>query len=237
MTEKEKYVTPNPVRITHVNKMKTLHGKPYIGMFSGALPHPVVSLAPFQYHMLSKVGIDPNQITDEETYCSLLVWWEETGKKKKGGNPYISATHIEVDVHDPVLEELRVIKFLLTVMAEQAVGGHEALMQIWRERYESGAQHTQQPKSQQSAAQPKNGGDNGESPAPTKPIGKKGEKKAGNKGPKPAIRVGDTVKAQGKTAAREGKVITIVDGGKISVKFADGSVYGFSPDKVTLVDF
>ena len=231
--KREQYVTPNPVEITKLRKMKTLHDKPYIGMFSGALPHPVISLAPFQYHLLSGVGIDPNKITDEETYCSLTVYWEETGKKKESGKPYIGATRIEGNAHDPVLDELKTIKFLLTVLAEQAVGGYDALMEIWRERYTPAKPAQEPPEPQQKPAPPQ---DNGDAVNVVKP---KPSKKKGTalKGPSPAIRVGDTVSAQGKTKKKKGTVTAVVAGKSISVEFADGKIYDFAPDKIELVDF
>lgn len=224
--EKEKFVRTNPLEITHMRRLLTLKKKPYIGMYSGALPHPVVSLPPHQYHMLTAVGVDPNQITDEDTYCSLLVWWEETGELNSKGNPYITATRIEGNMHDPVVDELKTIRFLLTVLAENAVGGHEALMEIWRERHGNKDAATNTRKTSQKPPRRENGGDKAGFGAD-----------ADSKPTRTMFREGTNVSVQGKTETRKGVITAELGADKFTVEFEDGSQYDIPGNAMTALEF
>lgn len=127
----------NPVLIDRLQVTATLEGKPQISLYSGALKHPVLQLAPFNYGMLFSVGIDPNELQPGQVhYCQFLAHWEE-GKTNGKGNPYkdpVSLQPIGSQTEQDIIRELNAIKTLLTFLAEKEAGGRDALIAWYKNR-------------------------------------------------------------------------------------------------------
>lgn len=127
------------LRITRVRRGRTKSGKVVAELRTAntRLEYPELRL--FDLAALQAVGIDPNQLTDEDTYCQFWANYELSEKTTSKGTPYRDIVSLEaIDApatttstdNSALLGELRAMKALLLELAASSEESRAILARI-----------------------------------------------------------------------------------------------------------
>ena len=127
------------LRITRVRRGRTKSGKVVAELRTAntRLEYPELRL--FDLAALQAVGIDPNQLTDEDTYCQFWANYELSEKTTSKGTPYRDIVSLEaIDApatttstdSTALLGELRAIKALLLELAASSEQSRSLLARL-----------------------------------------------------------------------------------------------------------